>query len=148
MVLLAASSLTALLLALAIAIAAKPVHDQKSFVKMPVKRRSLANLNSNLVTVEHDQLRAKSLGGRAGSIPSTPLNYQKLIFTVDIGVGDPVRSCKWLQQLSEQSMKILTGPSLQSTFYLTAEGEQAIGGSSTGMQDSNDFSQLSHLGWS
>ena len=44
-------------------------------------------------------------------------------------------------------MKILTGLSLQSTFYLTAEGEQA-GGSSTGMQDSNDFSQLSHLGWS
>ena len=94
MVLLAASSLTTLLLALAIAIAAKPVHDQKSFVKMPVKRRSLANLNSS--PVEHDQHRAKSLGGRAarGSIPSTTLNYQKLIFTVDIGVGDPVKSCK------------------------------------------------------
>ena len=103
----AASSITILLLALAIAIAAKLAPEQKSHVKMPLKRSSITNLNYYNV-VENDKHRTKYLRGRAGnqndsmsskSIPSTHAIYQGFLFSVTIGVGNPITNCKWLQHL-------------------------------------------------
>ena len=97
----AASSITALLLALAIAIAAKLAPEQKSHVKMPLKRSSITNLNYSVV--ENDKHRTKYLRGRAGnqndsmsskSIPSTHPIYQGTSFSVTIGVGNPITNCK------------------------------------------------------
>ena len=98
----AASSITTLLLALAIAIAAKPAPEQKSHLKMPLKRSSFTNLNYNVV--RNDRHRTKSLRGRAGNqndsmsskskIPSTQPIYQGTFFSVTIGVGNPTTNCK------------------------------------------------------
>ena len=95
----AASSITTLLLALAIAITAKPVLEQKSHVpvKIPLKRSNV---------VKNDRHRTKYLRGRVGnqngsdlsmhseSIPSTQTNDQGYIFSVTIGVGNPITNCK------------------------------------------------------
>ena len=92
----AASLLTTLLLALAIAIAAKPVLERKSPIKLPLtKRRSLANYN----VVERDRRRVKSLRRRAGNQVnsgsiSTVALFQRNEYTIPIGIGNPAMFCK------------------------------------------------------
>ena len=98
----AASLLTILLLALAIAIAAKPVLEPKSPLKFPlVKRRSLANYN----VMERDQRRVTSLRRRAGNQDddsesdlrgsiNTAALYEVYIYTLRIGMGDPPQFCE------------------------------------------------------
>ena len=87
-----AAFLLTILLALAIAIAAKPVLEQNSPMTFHItKRRSFANYN----VVERDWHRLKS---RAGNHDSE-LTYDRTGFYTSVGIGQPPTTCKWLQYL-------------------------------------------------
>jgi hypothetical protein len=108
----AASFLTTLLLALSIDIAAKPVLERKSPMKILLKR---GRISANYNVVERDQHRRKSsrLGGAqantgnqndsdsglssesvTNSTTDTPTIFQGASFILTVGVGDPPTSCK------------------------------------------------------
>ena len=97
----AATLLTTLLLALAIAIAAKPVLERKMPMKLPLtKRRILSNYN----VMGSDLRRLNSLRKRAGiqddsdldsTVSSIPATFGVVHYTVSIGVGNPPTNCKY-----------------------------------------------------
>ena len=98
----AATLLTTLLLALAIAIAAKPVLERKMPTKLPLtKRRILSNYN----VMGSDMRRLNSLRKRAGiqgdsdldskTVSSIPATFGVVHYTVSIGVGNPPTNCKY-----------------------------------------------------
>ena len=99
----ATSLLTALLLALAIVIAAKPVLERKSPLKLPLtKRLSLSNHN----VVERNRRRVNSLRRRAGNqddlesmVVNTLAFFKINVYTVEVGIGDPIQMRKSLQHL-------------------------------------------------
>ena len=92
----AASSITTLLLALAIAIAAKPVIERKLPLKLPLNElRTFTNHND----VERDRRLVNSLMMRAGDQDdSASISIKALSvggpFSVNIGIGNPANSCK------------------------------------------------------
>ena len=108
----ATSLLPILLLALAIAIAAKPalVSERKLPMTFPLtRRRSFANYN----VVESERRRLKSLGRREGnhdSLTQALFDTKALAYYITVAVGSSL--CKWLQ-------------------YLTADEEIPTGSSST-----------------
>lgn len=96
-IMVATSLLTTFLLALAIAISAKPVPDseRKSPIKLPLtKRIGLANHH----VVEQDRRRVKSLVRYAIRDDSEPITTEALSLTAyygaDIGIGNPPTYCK------------------------------------------------------
>jgi hypothetical protein len=92
----AASMLTTLVLALAIAIVAKPVLEQKSPMKLPLTElRSLTNHN----VVARDRRRLKSLirlPRDQDDLPSISLDaiFRQGKYGVVINIGEPETSCK------------------------------------------------------
>ena len=92
----ATASLTAFLLALAIAIAsaAKPVLERRSLLRLPLtKRLSLSNHN----VVERNRRRVNSLRRRddSESMMVNTLTFFKInVYTAEVGMGDPVPMCK------------------------------------------------------
>ena len=97
----AASLLSILLLALAIAISAEPVLEQKSSIKLPLmKRQSFSKYN----IMERDQRRSNSLMRRANgsdfnsTTTSTDLpavfKGNDYVVQVSIGVGEDAENCK------------------------------------------------------
>ena len=96
----ATSLLPILLLALAIAIAAKPalVSERKLPMTFPLtRRRSFANYN----VVESERRRLKSLGRREGnhdSLTQALFDTKALAYYITVAVGSSL--CKWLQYLT------------------------------------------------
>ena len=85
-----ASLLATSLFALAIVIAAKPVLERKSPMKLAVtKRHSSANYN----VLERDRRRINSLGRRAGGIDTLFLS-QGAFYIATVGIGQPPTTCK------------------------------------------------------
>ena len=93
----ATSLLSNFLLALAIAIAAKPVLEQKSPMKLPLTElRAGSFTKHNIVERDSDRGRENSLMRRAGiTSVMVEANYTAaLIFSVVIYLGDPPHPCK------------------------------------------------------
>ena len=123
-----------LLLALAIAIAANPVVEQKPITLPLTKHRSLVSYN----IVESDQRRLDSLWRRAAyqdnsesdldsRTSNIPATFGITYYSVSIGVGEPSTNCKWLQQLGISRWRNSDRfPSSQTNFSLTLEGERAM----------------------